>query len=30
MSGLGWKELAVVIVVVIVIVGIAKLRGRAS
>ena len=30
MSGIGWKELAVVIVVAIVIFGIVKLRNRAS
>ena len=30
MSGIGWQELAVVIVVVIVIIGIVKLRSRMS
>ena len=30
MSGVGWKELAIVIVVAIVIIGIVKLRGRMS
>jgi len=30
MAGIGWNELAVVIVVAIVIIGIVKLRGRAS
>jgi Sec-independent protein translocase protein TatA len=28
MAGLGWKEVAVVIVVAIIIIGIVKLRGR--
>jgi hypothetical protein len=30
MAGIGWKELAVVIVVAIIIIGIVKLRSRAS
>jgi len=30
MAGIGWKELAIVIVVAIVIFGIVKLRGRVS
>ena len=30
MAGIGWKELAIVIVVVIVIFGIVKLRSRVS
>jgi Sec-independent protein translocase protein TatA len=30
MAGIGWKELAVVIVVAIVIIGIVRLRGRAG
>jgi Sec-independent protein translocase protein TatA len=30
MSGIGWQELAVVIVVVIVVIGIVKLRSRMS
>ena len=30
MLGVGWKELAIVIVVAIVIIGIVKLRGRMS
>jgi Sec-independent protein translocase protein TatA len=30
MLGIGWKELAIVIVVAIVIIGIVKLRGRMS
>ena len=30
MAGIGWKELAVVIVVAIVIIGIVRLRNRAS
>jgi Sec-independent protein translocase protein TatA len=30
MSGIGWQELAVVIVVVIVVIGIVKLRSRLS
>ena len=30
MAGIGWKELVVVIVVAIVIIGIVRLRGRAG
>jgi Sec-independent protein translocase protein TatA len=30
MSGIGWRELAIVIVVALVIIGMVKLRGRAS
>lgn len=30
MSGIGWQELAIVLVIVVVIVGVIKLRGRAS